>query len=145
MTPILIFHQQQPLVAYGSPGGSTIISSMLNMTLNLIDHGLPVQEAIDAPRLTQTSANGHAQLEQGVAENVMQALCNLGDLPPSCQAQLLSLPPVDIGAIQAVTIEPGQGRQFGGADKRRIGSVISVRREEIKTPISAAGADNGLQ
>ena len=131
MTPTLLFHDRQPLVAYGSPGGSTIISSVLNMTLNLIDHRLPLQEAIDAPRLAQTSANGHAQLEQGFTETAMQALCRLGDLPSTCQAQLLSLPPADLGAIQAVALDSRKGDQFGGADKRRIGSVISVRREEI--------------
>jgi gamma-glutamyltranspeptidase/glutathione hydrolase len=131
MAPTLLFQNQQPLVAYGSPGGSTIISSVLNMTLNLIDHRLPLQEAIEAPRLAQTNANGSVQLEQGFSETAMQALCRLGDLPATCQAQLLSLPLVDIGAIQAVAIDPKRGDQFGGADKRRIGSVISLRREEI--------------
>ncbi|MFO1433677.1 MAG: gamma-glutamyltransferase [Candidatus Competibacteraceae bacterium] len=135
MAPTLIFYKDKPLAAFGSPGGSTIISSVLNMTLNLIDHGMPVQEAIDAPRIAQTGASDkiRAQLEQGFSEATMQALCNLGDLPgsPACQ-QLLSLPPIDIGAIQVVASEKGKGDLFGGADKRRTGSVISVRLGEIQ-------------
>ncbi len=42
----------KPILAYGSPGGSTIINSVVNVTLNLIDHGMTLQEAIDAPRLS---------------------------------------------------------------------------------------------
>jgi gamma-glutamyltranspeptidase len=42
--------------AYGSPGGATIIDSVFNVTLNLIDHGMWMQQAIDAPRRSVTSA-----------------------------------------------------------------------------------------
>ena len=57
MTPTMIFSPDgQPLIAYGSPGGSTIINSVLNVTLNLIDHKMALQEAINAPRLSITSA-----------------------------------------------------------------------------------------
>ena len=50
----------EPLIAYGSPGGATIINSVFNVTLNLIDHGMSMQQAINAPRLSVTSATGTA-------------------------------------------------------------------------------------
>ena len=44
MTPAMIFSADgKPLVAYGSPGGSTIINSVLNVTLNLIDHAMTIE------------------------------------------------------------------------------------------------------
>jgi gamma-glutamyltranspeptidase / glutathione hydrolase len=46
----------EPLIAYGSPGGATIINSVLNVTLNLLDQKMTLQNAIDAPRLSVTSA-----------------------------------------------------------------------------------------
>jgi gamma-glutamyltranspeptidase / glutathione hydrolase len=46
----------EPLIAYGSPGGATIINSVLNVTLNLLDQKMTLQDAIDAPRLSVTSA-----------------------------------------------------------------------------------------
>ncbi|MBU4499896.1 MAG: gamma-glutamyltransferase, partial [Gammaproteobacteria bacterium] len=47
MAPMLLFKNGQPVAAYGSPGGATIINSVLNVTLNLIDHGMNMQQAID--------------------------------------------------------------------------------------------------
>ena len=107
----------------GAPGGSTIIGAVVNMTLNLIDHRLPVQEAIDAPRLVQISPNGITYRVSGLAEEVVAALRNLGHTLAE---------PADIGAVQAVIIAARDQSQFGGADKRRIGSVVSVRRDEIR-------------
>ena len=58
MAPTLIFDKKKPLAAFGSPGGSSIINTVAQMAINLIDHQRTVQEAVDAPRLRQTVANG---------------------------------------------------------------------------------------
>ena len=63
MSPTIMFRNGRPLAAYGSPGGATIINSVLNITLNLIDHGMSIQQAIDAPRLSVTSAAGTVSCE----------------------------------------------------------------------------------
>lgn len=123
MSPSLLFRDGQPLAAYGSPGGSTIIDSVVNISLNLIDHGMTIQEAVDAPRLVQTSANGSVGREGGFSEQVMQALQRLGHVLRE---------PSDIGSVQAVVIDPLDGRQYGAADRRRVGSVISLRKAAIK-------------
>ena len=119
MAPTMIFgNDEKPLAAFGSPGGSTIIWSVANMSLNMIDHGLVVQEAIDAPRLAQTSANGNTSRELGFSEAAIQGLADLGHTLNA---------PGDIGSVQAVIIDQRGQRQFGAADKRRIGGVVSVR------------------
>ena len=74
MAPTMVFRGDKPLAAYGSPGGSTIIDSVVNISMNLIDHGMDVQEAVDAPRIAQTSANGSVRREIGFSEAVMQEL-----------------------------------------------------------------------
>ena len=121
MSPTIIFHKKKPLVAFGSPGGSTIIDTVVNVALNLMDHKLVIQEAVDAPRIAQTSANGSVGRELGFSEQVLQELVDLGH---SLQS------PSEIGSVQAVVIDTNK-RQFGAADKRRIGGVVSVRRDEI--------------
>ena len=42
----------KPFLAYGSPGGATIINSVVNITINLIDHKMTLQQAIDAGRIS---------------------------------------------------------------------------------------------
>lgn len=56
-----------PLVAYGSPGGATIINSVLNVTLNLIDHRMSLQDAINAPRVSVTSTASTIARDNGIA------------------------------------------------------------------------------
>jgi gamma-glutamyltranspeptidase/glutathione hydrolase len=122
MAPTIIFDGKKPVAAFGSPGGSTIIWSVVDMTLNLIDHEMVVQEAVDAPRLAQTVANGSTRRELGFSDVVIQELTDLGHTLRS---------PSVIGSVQAVVIDQRGHIQFGAADKRRIGGVVSVRRSEI--------------
>jgi len=130
MVPTMIFDSSgRPLIAYGSPGGSTIINSVFNVTLNLIDHGMTLQDAIDAPRLSVTSAAGTVSYDNGAPDGrfmgfpaaSLQGLRDLGH-PFSDSG------PSDIGSVQAVYLEPKTGKQYGAADARREGTVIGLPR-----------------
>jgi gamma-glutamyltranspeptidase/glutathione hydrolase len=119
MTPTMIFTAQgKPLLAYGSPGGSTIISSVLNVTLNLIDHNMPLQAAIDARRLAVTGTGAAVTTETGMPQATVDGLKALG----------YTVGLADIGAVQAVGVDPSTGRYYGGADARREGTVITLPR-----------------
>lgn len=120
MAPTMLFRNGRPMAAYGSPGGSTIIDSVVNITINLIDHGMNIQEAVDAPRIAQTSANGSLRREAGFSEQVMGRLQSLGHTLRE---------PTAIGSVQGVVIDQGQ-RQYGAADRRRVGAVVSLRSLE---------------
>ncbi len=122
MAPTIVFRNKMPLAAYGAPGGATIIDSVVNMTMNLIDHRRNVQEAVDAPRVAQTSANGTTRIELGFAEEVIDGLEELGHTFED---------PEQIGAVQAIIVDQRGHRQYGAADKRRIGGLRSLRREEL--------------
>lgn len=117
MAPTMLFHDGEPLAAYGSPGGATIINTVINVTMALLDHGRNAQQAADAPRLSQTSANGPVTLEYGFEESAVQALRDLGHEVRRTTR---------IGAAQIVVIDPRTGRQYGGADRRRGGAVVSL-------------------
>jgi gamma-glutamyltranspeptidase/glutathione hydrolase len=123
MAPTMLFKNGEPIAAYGSPGGATIINSVLNITLNLIDHRMPIQQAIDAPRLSVTSAAGTISCEPGLSP-ALQGLKELGHLVPVINGvpTCASI----IGSVQAVIIDLKTGRQFGGADQRREGTVIGL-------------------
>jgi gamma-glutamyltranspeptidase/glutathione hydrolase len=153
MAPMLLFAEGKPLVAYGSPGGATIINSVLNVTLNLVDHGMSVQQAIDAPRLSVTHAGGQITCEAGTAfsqpgfavpvQDALRALghVGLGDAgTDGCTAT--------IGSVQAVAVDPAARTHRGAADKRREGTVIRVpppgyRPGDAATPTAAGSVRPG--
>ncbi|GIZ50079.1 gamma-glutamyltransferase [Noviherbaspirillum aridicola] len=125
MSPTMLFRAGKPVAAYGSPGGATIINSVLNVTLNLVDHRMSIQEAIDAPRFSVTSAAGTISCEAGFAAETLQGLLALGHAvpvqngAPNCNAR--------IGSVQGVIVDLETGRQYGGADQRREGTVIGIK------------------
>jgi len=120
MNPTMIFTPDgQPLVAFGSPGGATIINSVLNVTLNLIDHKMTIQDAINAPRLSVTGTAPTVSVDPGYPAATLDVLRSLGYSVPT---------PADIGSVQAVVVEPRTGKQYGGADPRREGTVIGLPR-----------------
>ena len=118
MAPTLIFKGRRPVAAFGSPGGSTIINSVTNTALNLIDHDLTVQEAVDAPRISQTSANGSPTFEAGFDLGVIQELIGLGHNLADSRLRT-------IGSVQAIVVGR-DGKQYGAGDRRRIGAAISL-------------------
>jgi gamma-glutamyltranspeptidase/glutathione hydrolase len=50
MTPTIVVKDDKPFLVLGSPGGSTIITTVLQNVINVVDHGMNIQEAINAPR-----------------------------------------------------------------------------------------------
>jgi len=125
MAPTIVFDGNKPVAAFGSPGGSTIIWSVTNMAMNLIDHEMVVQEATNAPRIAQTSAFAGTSREAGFSDTVVAELEALG---ATCQ---VIRSPSEIGSVQTVIVDQQGQRQLGAADKRRIGGVVSVRLSEI--------------
>ena len=51
MTPTIVAKDGIPLFATGSPGGKTIINTTMQTILNVVDHGMTIAEAIEAPRI----------------------------------------------------------------------------------------------
>ncbi len=76
MSPVIVLRDARPVWALGLPGGLRIFPSVMQALSNLIDHGMTVQEAVEAPRLwTQGNA---LELERGFAPDVATALAARG-------------------------------------------------------------------
>jgi gamma-glutamyltranspeptidase/glutathione hydrolase len=120
MSPTVVLHDGQPYLAVGSPGGSTIITSVAQTLLNYLDRDLALVDAIAAPRLS--SRNGGSELaEPGITGDVTLAggLVALG--------HKLS-PTSEIGAVTAIR-SLGDGRFEAAAEtvRRGGGSAMVVR------------------
>ncbi len=53
MSPTIVSRDGQPVLVLGTPGGSRIITAVAQVILNMVDYGMNVQEAVDAPRFHQ--------------------------------------------------------------------------------------------
>ena len=78
MTPTLVFKDGQVLLVTGSPGGSRIITTVLQIVLNIIDHGLNIAEATVAPRVHHQWLPDELRVEEGLSPDTLRLLKELG-------------------------------------------------------------------
>jgi gamma-glutamyltranspeptidase/glutathione hydrolase len=65
MTPTIVLRAGKPYLAVGSPGGPTIINTVLEVILNVLDFGMNVRDAVDWPRFHHQWLPDELQMEQG--------------------------------------------------------------------------------
>jgi len=97
----------------GSPGGTTIPNTVLQVVLNLVDHGMNIQEAVDAPRLHHQWLPDVIRYERfGLAADVIHAMEAKGHkfIPPEQAGP--------IGMVHAIAIDPATGMRLGASDSR---------------------------
>ena len=120
-----------------SPGGATIINAVFNVTLNLIDHRISIQQAINAPRFSVTSATGTISCE-GVGafmqpkfsvatQDYLRGFGHPGLVAAGSNGCL-----TQTGSVQGVVMDLRSGRQYGGTDPRRDGTVIGLKLKKAK-------------
>jgi gamma-glutamyltranspeptidase / glutathione hydrolase len=116
MTPTIVVRDEKPFLVLGSPGGATIINTVLQTLINVIDFQLTVQEAVDAPRIHHQWMPDKLVIERiGFAQDVIDALKARGhslDLRRS------------IGDCHAIMIDAKSGVRLGAADPRNDGVAI---------------------
>lgn len=72
MTPTIIFRDKTPFLVLGSPGGSKIITTVLNTIVRIIDFGLSLEEAIDLPRFHHQWFPDEIQIERELLDGKTQ-------------------------------------------------------------------------
>jgi gamma-glutamyltranspeptidase/glutathione hydrolase len=78
MTPTIVLKDGKPFLVTGSPGGSRIITTVLQVVMNVIDRGMTIAEAVSAPRLHHQWLPDEVVAERGVEAGTMQELTALG-------------------------------------------------------------------
>ncbi|MGW5618005.1 gamma-glutamyltransferase [Streptomyces sp. NPDC003877] len=119
MSPTIVLDRHdRPVVALGSPGGATIITTVLQTLTGFLDRGLPLVDAIAAPRASQRNA-AQTELEPGLDADVRRQLEAIGH---SFKAN------PEIGAATGVQRLPG-GKWLAAAEtvRRGGGSAMVVR------------------
>lgn len=78
MSPTLVFKDGRIELATGSPGGSRIITTVLQILVNVIDHGLNVAEAENAPRAHDQGFPEELRIERGISPDTIRLLEAMG-------------------------------------------------------------------
>ena len=117
MTPTIVLRDGEPFLGIGSPGGPRIINAVLQVILNVIDHGMNVQEAVSAPRFHHQWLPDVIRWEQGgLNADTRQRMEAMGhvfhDKPQDSNY---------MGDAEGVLIDPLDGTRMGGSDPRRGG------------------------
>ena len=74
MTPTIVLKDGKPFLVTGSPGGSRIITAVLQVIVNAIDFGMPIDKAVEAPRLHNQWQPDETDVEPGFAADVLAGL-----------------------------------------------------------------------
>jgi gamma-glutamyltranspeptidase/glutathione hydrolase len=125
MTPTLVFKDGKPVLVVGTPGGSRIITTVLEVIVNVIDHGMTLQEAIDAPRIHhQWFPDSIAAEPFALSADTNQALTGMGykvvPLEPwgaGNAVEAIGMAPADAAAAKALGF-PRPGILYGANDSR---------------------------
>ena len=78
MTPTIVTRGDRFILITGSPGGSTIITTTLQVILNVIDHGFDLEEAVNVPRFHHQWQPNNVRFEAGIKQSVIEELEAMG-------------------------------------------------------------------
>jgi len=113
MTPTIVFDEGKAWFATGSPGGGRIITTVLQMVVNVIDHGMNIAEAEAAPRMHHQWLPDLLQLESGFSPDTIRIL--------EARGHELAATQYSMGSLQTVAYKDGVFR--GSSDPRRPNSA----------------------
>ncbi len=120
MTPTILLRDGEVFMVTGSPGGPRIITTTLHTILNVVDHGMDVQQAVAAPRFHHQWIPDKVSVEPEFADTLIEGLRERHHT-------------VEVGSrtwssAQAIVIDPATGRHTGGSDPRGDGLALGPRR-----------------
>lgn len=119
MSPTIVTQAGKPVMVVGTPGGSRIITAVTHTLMNVIDYGMNVQEAVDAPRFHQQWLPDVTNVDAfGVSPDTRKILLemghNLGQPQPANH-----LAAILVGAPSLGGKAVGKNRFYGANDPRR--------------------------
>ncbi|MGB0030852.1 MAG: gamma-glutamyltransferase [Candidatus Sulfotelmatobacter sp.] len=123
MTPTIVVHDGKTFLVLGSPGSSKIITTVANVLMGVVDYGMNIQEAVDAPRfhnqwlpdvlnVEQWFSPDTVSVLQKMGYNVEFGLYDGGDVSPYWSD------------AECIAIDPKTGERLGASDYRHNGKAV---------------------
>jgi gamma-glutamyltranspeptidase/glutathione hydrolase len=112
MSPTLVLRDGRPFLVTGSPGGSRIITTTLQVIMNVIDHDMNIAEATFAPRIHHQWLPDELRIEEGISPDTIRLLEQKGHTVALQET---------MGSTQSIMIT--EDGLFGSSDPRRPGAL----------------------
>jgi gamma-glutamyltranspeptidase/glutathione hydrolase len=116
MTPTILLKDNKPYLVLGAPGGSTIITAVLQVIENDVDFGMNIQDAVDFPRIHDQWKPDRLEFEKDVSPDTLHLLANMGyPIEPSHPAVLARVEAIAVenGWLEGAHDPRGSGRAAG--------------------------------
>lgn len=119
--PTIVMRQGKPAFALGSPGGLGIMQYVVQTIVNLIDYGMSIQEAIEAPRFRVQDLAVDVGVESRIDSTVREQLVQLGH-------NVIVWPEWtnNVGGVEGFSVDPSSGNILGGYDPRRNSLAVGI-------------------
>jgi len=117
MTPTIVLKGGKLFLVLGSPGGSTIITTVANVLLGVVDYGLNIQEAVNAPRFHNQWMPDEIKMEKiGFSPDTIHVLEHMGHK-------------IDVserfwGDAECIDVDEQTGERLGASDGRNNGKAV---------------------
>jgi gamma-glutamyltranspeptidase/glutathione hydrolase len=111
----------KPLMALGSPGGLGIVQYVVQTLVNVLDFGMDIQQAIEAPRFRVQDLVSDVGLESRIDPTVRERLTEMGH-------RVIVWPEWtnNVGGVEAFAIDQASGNILGGYDPRRNSLAVGL-------------------
>ena len=110
MSPSVLSRDGELVAVIGTPGGRTIINTVLQLVLNIVDHGMPIEEAVAASRIHHQWLPNSVRIEEGgVSDADAAALAAMGHEVQVRGSQ---------GRASSIGVDPATGEFIGAPDPR---------------------------
>src|SRR6195256_2655609 len=115
MTPTIVLKDGKLFLVLGSPGGPTIITTVANLLMGVIDFGLDIQESVNAPRLHHQWLPDAIDVEDRLSPDTMNLLRSKGHKLKVAHFW---------GDGECIMIDPKTGERLGASDGRNNGKAV---------------------
>jgi len=115
MTPTIVLKDGKLFLVLGSPGGPTIITTVANVLIGVVDFGLDIQEAVNAPRFHNQWLPDVILVEDRISPDTMNVLRSKGHKLTVRHFW---------GDAECIMVDPKTGERLAGADGRNNGKAV---------------------
>ncbi len=115
MTPTIVTKDGKLFLVLGSPGGPTIITTVANVLMGVVDYGMNIQEAVNAPRFHNQWLPDELRIERGISPDTIELLQKKGQTIKKGGYW---------GDAECIMVDPKTGERLGATDYRNDGKAV---------------------